>query len=148
MNELQCTIYPFGTKTPLRFVAVCSFFQGKYLLSRHKERTTWETQGGHIEQGETAMEAAVRELFEESGASGTLYPLCDYKGYIGERFAYGAVFLADIKEIGSLPESEMAEAMLFDALPKELTDPFVTPVFFEEAKKLVEILHIIKKDEL
>ena len=38
------------------------------MLSRHKNRSTWETQGGHIEGGESLIEAAGRELYEESGA--------------------------------------------------------------------------------
>jgi len=40
--------------------------KGKWILSKHKKRDTWETQGGHIEDGETPLEATKRELFEES----------------------------------------------------------------------------------
>ena len=40
---------------------------------------TWETQGGHIEAGEQPLDAAKRELFEESGAVDfDIQPLCDY----------------------------------------------------------------------
>ena len=38
------------------------------MLGRHRERDTWEMQGGHIEANETPLEAARRELYEESGA--------------------------------------------------------------------------------
>ena len=34
----------------------------------HKERDTWESPGGHIDEGETPLEAAERELYEETGA--------------------------------------------------------------------------------
>ena len=51
-----------------KYVVVLSYYNGKILLSRHKSRSTWETQGGHIEENETPLEAAKRELFEESGA--------------------------------------------------------------------------------
>lgn len=57
-----------GKLQQYKFVVVLSRFKGKILLSRHKDRTTWETQGGHIEAGETPLEAAKRELYEESGA--------------------------------------------------------------------------------
>ena len=119
---LQCKIYPFDTIKNYRFVVVCSYYQGKYLLSRHKKRDTWETQGGHIEAGETPLAAAQRELFEESGVSdASFYPLCDYYGYDAFGHANGAVFLAIIHQLASLPESEMAEARLFDQLPDHLT---------------------------
>lgn len=138
-RELRSKIYPFGTLEPLKYVVVCSFYQGKYLLSRHRKRDTWETQGGHIEPGETALDAAKRELFEESGAvDAELSPVCDYLGYNSESWANGAVFLAEIHSLGNLPESEMKEVRLFDTLPENLTYPNVTPRLMEEAKKLKE----------
>ncbi len=139
-NELQCKIYPLGTLQPLKYVVVCSFYQGKFLLSRHRNRVTWETQGGHIEPGETALDAAKRELFEESGVTDTvLTPVCDYLGYNSERQASGVVFLAEIHALGQMPESEMQEVGLFDALPENLTYPNVTPRLFAEAMKAREV---------
>ena len=41
--------YPVGTLPAYKYVVVLSEYQGKILLSRHKKRTTWETQGGKIE---------------------------------------------------------------------------------------------------
>ena len=38
--------YPVGTLPAYKYVVVLSEYQGKILLSRHKKRTTWETQGG------------------------------------------------------------------------------------------------------
>ena len=71
--------YPVGTLPAYKYVVVLSEYQGKILLSRHKKRTTWETQGGKIEPGETPLMAAKRELYEESGAVDfEIEPLCDY----------------------------------------------------------------------
>ena len=66
-SALQCTIHSLGALKTYKYVVVCSLYEGKWLLSRHKKRDTWETQGGHIEAGKTPLEAAKRELFEESG---------------------------------------------------------------------------------
>ena len=66
-KELHCTIYPTNSLQKLKYVVICSYCNGKWLLSKHKKRSTWETQGGHIENGESALDAAKRELFEESG---------------------------------------------------------------------------------
>ena len=69
--------YPVGTLRAHKYVVVLSEYQGKILLSRHKKRTTWETQGGKIEPGETPLMAAKRELYEESGAVDfEIEPLC------------------------------------------------------------------------
>lgn len=134
--DLQCYIHPFGSLKPVKYVVVCTFFEGKILLSRHRERSTWETQGGHIEPGETAEAAARRELFEESGVKrAKLYPVCDYLGVNPPRQANGTVYLAVAEELGELPESEMGETALFDRLPENLTYPNVTPRLFAEAEK-------------
>ena len=109
---MTCRTYETGTLKQYKYVVVLSEYRGRILLSRHKERTTWETQGGHIEPGEQPIEAARRELFEESGAvEFELEPLCDY--WAGTEkpgdWANGMVFRAKIRKLGKLPESEMAE---------------------------------------
>lgn len=140
-SDLQCFIHPFGTLNPVKYVVVCTLYKGKYLLSRHRERLTWETQGGHIELGETAEDAARRELYEESGVrEAKLYPVCDYLGVNPPRQANGTVFLAVAESLGQLPDSEMAEIALFDALPENLTYPNVTPRLFAEAEKVLNAL--------
>ena len=84
-HELQCTIYPYGTLSPLRFVVVCSFYKGQMLLSYHGGHHSWETQGGHIEAGEMPEDAARRELYEESGVTDAeIVPVCDYAAYDSE----------------------------------------------------------------
>ena len=81
-KELQCNIHSTGFLGTYKYVVVCSYFKGQWLLSRHKSRETWETQGGHVEAGETPLEAAKRELYEESGVQDAdVYPVCDYYGY-------------------------------------------------------------------
>lgn len=134
-KELQCVIHPLSALGTYKYVVVCSRYQGQWLLSRHKKRTTWETQGGHIEPGETPLQAAQRELYEESGViNATIYPVCDYYGYDSQSSANGMVFFAHIHQLGMLPESEMNEIRLFKVLPPELTYPNVTPRLMEEAE--------------
>lgn len=47
--------YPLGSFERYKYVVIMSHMDGGFLLSRHKQRTTWEFQGGHIEPGETPM---------------------------------------------------------------------------------------------
>lgn len=51
----------------LKYVVICVRSKGKWIFSRHKKRNTWDIPGGHIEPGESALKAAKRELFEETG---------------------------------------------------------------------------------
>jgi len=137
-KELQCKLYPLHTLQNYEFVVICSVYRDQWVLSKHKKRNTWETQGGHIEQGETPCEAAKRELFEESGITDAdIYPVCDYLGYDARGSANGVVFLAVVHSLGTLPESEMQGIGLFETVPKDLTYPDVSPVFYREAKALL-----------
>ena len=63
----------------LRFSVIIAHSRGKLVLCKHKERDTYEFPGGHIEPGESAEEAARRELYEETGAvEFELQPVCAY----------------------------------------------------------------------
>lgn len=140
-KELQCEIYPCGHLQRYKYTVICSNYEGKWILSRHKKRDTWETQGGHIETGETPQECAKRELFEESGIKDVdLYPVCDYWGFNHRSSSNGMVFLAVVHSLGELPESEMKEIKLFDTLPCELTYPQTTPKLCAEAEKVLRQL--------
>ena len=131
-----CNTHPLGSLAPYKYVVVMSEYQGKILLSRHRDRTTWETQGGHIEPGETPLDAARRELYEESGAVDfDIWPVFDYWAEDEKTGASGQVFAAEIRKLGPMPESEMAEVRAFADLPQNLTYPHVSPKAFAEAEK-------------
>ena len=142
-KELQCKVFPLNTLGKYKYTVICSSYNGKWILSKHRNRDTWETQGGHIEAGETPLEAAKRELYEESGIrDAEIYPVCDYLGYNHLRSANGMVFLAVVHSIGELPESEMQEIGMFEELPENLTYPQTSPVLYREAEKLLKSLEI------
>lgn len=134
---MLCRTYELNELKTYKYVVVLSFYHGKILLSRHRNRDTWETQGGHIEQGETPLVAARRELYEESGAVRfTLAPAFDYRAGNGADGSNGMVFTALVEELAALPESEMREVGFFGALPDALTYPDITPRLFERAGML------------
>ena len=125
--KLVFKAHEFDTPGNYRFTDIVSIYNNKWVFCRYKERNTWETQGGHIETGETPLKAAKRELYEETGAiSFEIEPLCDYWAsglYKGEHItAHGQVYYAVIHEIGDIPVySEMEEIQLLDDISDELT---------------------------
>ena len=128
---MTCKVCPLGSLAPYKYVVVMSKFRGKILLSRHHDRSTWETQGGHIEPGESPMDAARRELYEESGAVDfDIRPIFDYWAGDENGGASGQVFAAEIRALGPMPSSEMAEVRAFDDVPPNVTYPAITPELF------------------
>ena len=129
-------VFPLETFPAPKYVVTFARYQGQWLFSRHRDRSTWETQGGHIEEGETPLHAARRELYEESGAADfTIIPVCDYWSGCRTGSGVGVVFLANVTTLGPLPESEMAEVRRFDALPENLSYPDITPILFNAIKE-------------
>ena len=136
---MYCQIFPAGSLKTYQYVVVLSQYHGALLLSRHRKRATWETQGGHIEAGETPPDAAKRELYEESGAMDYAIRVgFDYRAGDEGGSANGMVFLADIHTLGPIPDSEMAEVRTYDTLPSDdmLTYPGITPVLYRYAKNM------------
>ena len=122
----------------LKFAVIISFYHGKLVLCRHKDRDTYEIPGGHREVNESILDCAKRELFEETGAIAfDIEPLCAY-GTIGKNIVnvlgdiiYGMLFVADIRRMDKL-EYETSEILLADKLVDNLTYPDIQPLFMED----------------
>lgn len=122
----------------LKFAVIISFYHGKLVLCRHKDRDTYEIPGGHREADESILDCAKRELFEETGAIAfDIEPLCAYatmgknRVNVSGDIIYGMLFVADIKKMGKL-EYETSEILLADKLVDNLTYPDIQPLFIKE----------------
>jgi 8-oxo-dGTP pyrophosphatase MutT (NUDIX family) len=115
-------------------VAIFCRHRGEVLLVRHRRLGAWLPVGGEIEPGETPLEAAVRELGEETGlagrfpsglgVSGTPPGLIGYEEHpAGSKGLHlNFAFVADVESRELRPCDEWLRA-IWTARPEEIDCP-------------------------
>ena len=123
----------------LKFAIIIAKHNGKWVFCKHKDRNTFELPGGHREPNETILQAAKRELYEETGALiFDIKPLFAYSVIGKSRVVptgeetFGMLYFADVKEFESELHSEIESVHLFDELPTEWTYPLIQPLLIEK----------------
>ena len=121
----------------LTYSVIAAKYGDSWLYVRHHKRKTWEIPGGHIENDETADEAASRELIEETGAVDFIIEcVSTYSVLKNGKTGFGRLYFAEISRIGPVPDtSEIAEVKLMDSLPENLTHPDIQPHLY---KRIIE----------
>jgi len=140
---MKCLVYNFNELKEYKYVVIFARYQDKWIVCKHKNLTTWQTAGGHIEAGEEPYDAAKRELYEETGAlKFSMEPICDYwagqESIKTNECQNGQVYFANVKELGKIPEdSEMEYIELFEEFPDNLTYPEITDALLPLVKSRV-----------
>jgi len=117
----------------LRFSVIVARDDNGFVFVKHQDRDTWEIPGGHIEAGETSIEAAKRELVEETGASSfSMSEVCNYSITVGHSISYGRLFFSEISDYSGSLDFEIEEVKSFAKIPDNLTYPKIQPLIFEE----------------
>lgn len=125
----------------LTFAVIIAKTNGKWIFCKHRERSTLEVPGGHRDEGEGILEAAKRELYEETGAIDfEIRPICVYsvKGQtrIDEELkeeTFGMLYFANIISFEKELHSEIEDIYIMEELTENWTYPLIQPKLIEEA---------------
>ena len=136
---MKVQFYEAADDRLLKFAVVISMYKGKWVFCKHRQRSTYEIPGGHREVDESILDAAKRELYEETGAlEYTISPVCVYsvigKNRINEtgEETYGMLYVAEIQTFENELHSEMESIHFFEELPTAWTYPLIQPELIAE----------------
>ncbi len=123
----------------LKFAVIAAKSGGKWVFCKHRDRETYEVPGGHREEGETILETARRELYEETGAlEYSMEPVVVYSvvdGPAGEGETFGMLYYAEIESFEPELHSEMEKIILREDMVEHWTYPQIQPLLMEKVQR-------------
>ena len=124
----------------LKFAVIIAKTNNKWVFCKHRERSTFEIPGGHREDGESIINTANRELYEETGAVNySLKPICVYSVTAPDNFngeeTFGMLYYADILTFEKELYSEIEQIVITEHLVDNWTYPLIQPKLIVEAER-------------
>jgi 8-oxo-dGTP diphosphatase len=141
--KLKVKFYNEINNEDLKFAVIMARYNGKWIFCKHRKRETYEIPGGHREANENIVDAAKRELQEETGAIDfNIEPITVYSVIrnnsvnSNENETFGMLFYAEVYSLNSTLENEIEQIEFFNKMPINLTYPEIQPYLYN---KVIEI---------
>lgn len=133
---LRVNFYEQVADNLLKFAVIITKAEDRWIFCKHRDRNTWEIPGGHREAGETILEAAKRELYEETGAVAyEISPVSVYSVLKDGVETFGMLYYAEVSAFERELHSEIEKVQAFDKLPEHWTYPLIQPLLIDEFEK-------------
>lgn len=137
---IKVNFYDEVADSLLKFAVIIAKTDGKWVFCKHRNRDTYEVPGGHREDGESILDAAKRELYEETGAlKYSLKPICVYSVTAPNKFdgeeSYGMLYIAEILSFEGEIHSEIEKIIVTEKLVENWTYPLIQPELINEARR-------------
>lgn len=118
-----------------RHVLIFPFWQGKLLFTRHRQRGI-ELPGGKVEPHESSIAAALREVFEETGA--ILDGIERIGQYTVNREWSKDIYVARVLSYTQTPSGEdVSETVVFEQIPLDVKgDPRFSRLLYDDVYPL------------
>jgi len=119
------------------YVAIAARHNGSWVFVKHRRRGGYELPAGHPEAGEDTVEAAVRELTEETGAIDFIIePVTYYSVDAGQGKEYGRLFFAEVETLGAIIDNAEIEGLaFFRRRPRKMSLPEVMSFLYRRASE-------------
>lgn len=121
--------------TMVSYVVIAARHSDGWLFVKHRIRGGYELPAGHLEAGEDIVEAAARELTEETGATDFIMePVSYYSVDAGRGKLYGRLFYAEVERLGNIGDTDEIEGVrVFRRMPHNLSLPEVMSFLYRRA---------------
>lgn len=120
---------------------VFPFYDDKFIMTFHSTRKSWEFPAGRREEGESPLECALRESFEETGAIlMDVIPLGYYTVKTKDGNKKTAIYMSDVERFEPKPSwSETDLVKIFDEIPDNISyEDDVYKIVMNHIEKLKE----------
>jgi 8-oxo-dGTP diphosphatase len=144
-HQTKLILYPRHVKQA-DHVLIFPVYQQQWLFTRHKLRGL-ELPGGKVEQGETPLEAAIREMKEETGARvSSIWMVGQYQVREGSgSFFHKNVYAAEVDSLGTCSGADTEGPVLLplDIQPREEQgfSPLVRDPVFQYVRDAILVLN-------
>lgn len=118
----------------LIYVIIGARYLNNWIFVFHNIRKGYGLPAGHIEENEQALEAAKRELREETGAiEFKIDCIATYSVESGERKGSGRLYFAEVSSLGEIIDSdEIGSILLSQDMPGDLLYSDVQKALFKK----------------